>query len=150
MNLENKKFSAASKVSDLRSEVNSFIIDNLNRIGINNISVSHGNILFMLIKYKSLTMKELAGKINRDASTVTSLVKKLEKNEYVVITENAKDTRSKIVSLSSKSKSIKEDFFNISENLNESLWDGINEEDAYVFMECLDKMIENIKKSSKK
>lgn len=149
MNLKEKKYGTASRISDLRTEVNNFIIQKLNSIGVENITVSHGNILFTLFKYESLTMKELSEKINRDASTVTTLIKKLHKNDYVVIKENTSDTRSKIVSLSSKTLSLKDDFMRISEDLNESFWEGINDEEAQVFMKCIDKIIENFKIAQK-
>lgn len=146
MDLDINKNSVASKVSDLRGEVNAYIRERLSILEIKNISVSHGNILFTLFKYKSLSMKELSRKINRDASTVTTLVKKLEKNDYVIIKENASDTRSKIVSLSPKALFLKDDFLAISKDLNESIWDGINDEDAQVFMHCIYNMIKNFKK----
>jgi DNA-binding MarR family transcriptional regulator len=140
-----EKNAVASKVSDLRKEVNCYIVDRLSLLGINNISISHGNILFALFKYESLTMKELSVKINRDASTVTTLVKKLQKNDYVVIEGNANDTRSKVVSLSAKTLSLKKEFFQISKNLNENIWQDINGEETEIFMKCINQMIGNIK-----
>jgi DNA-binding MarR family transcriptional regulator len=145
VDLNIEKNAVASKVSDLRKEVNCYIVERLSLLGIENISVSHGNILFTLFKYESLTMKELSVKINRDASTVTTLVKKLQKNGYVVIEENANDTRSKVVSLSDKTLSLKEEFFRISMNLNDNIWQDISEEESEVFMNCIDKMIGNLK-----
>lgn len=133
-----------SRISHLRYLVNSLIDKELHNRGINDLHTSYGSIIYSLQKNGSLTMKELAKEIDRDKSTLTVLIKKLENNGYINLKPNQEDKRSKIVSLTKKGKSIKLDFKDISIKLNEVLWKAITEKEADTFELILNKMINNI------
>ncbi|MFT5873467.1 MAG: DNA-binding MarR family transcriptional regulator [Clostridium sp.] len=68
-----------AKVNALASDM---ILSELKKNGIIGIVTSHGDIIVSLLRNESLRMSELSEKIGKDASTVTSLIKKLNKLGY--------------------------------------------------------------------
>ena len=84
-----------SSISQLHTLTADFLIDELAKKGLSNIASSHGNILFQLSKVESLSMGELAQKINRDKSTTTVLIRKLIKENLVTECINENDKRNK-------------------------------------------------------
>ena len=66
-------------ISRIREVSNIFIVSELEKMGMKGIAPSHGGIIAILIEHRELTMTEIAEKINKDRSTVTTLVKKLNK-----------------------------------------------------------------------
>lgn len=130
-------------ISRIRENVNLFLINELEEIGLSGIAPSHGDIFTTLFKYDELTMTEIADNINRDRSTVTTLVKKLIKLGYVDSRENPEDRRSSLVFLTKEGKKLKEDFKRISYKLFEREYQGISEEERKVFLKILNKVHKN-------
>ena len=91
-----------SQVSHIHSLTEDFLKKRLAQNGFDDFASSHGNILFQLSVNKSITMKELAAKINRDKSTTTVLVRKLEQEGLVSVVPSPDDRRNKILSLTQK------------------------------------------------
>ena len=82
-----------SQVSHIHSLTADFLKKRLAQNGFDDFASSHGNILFQLSINKAITMKELAAKINRDKSTTTVLVRKLEQEGLVTATTDSSDKR---------------------------------------------------------
>jgi DNA-binding MarR family transcriptional regulator len=78
----------------------------LEKRGIENLVTSHADISAVLGISGELTFSEVAEKINRDRSTVTSLVSKLENLGYVRKRENDIDKRSSFLSLTKKGEGL--------------------------------------------
>ena len=93
-----------SLVSRIHSAAADFLIKRLAEKGLPDFASSHGFILFQLSAKDALSMKELAEKINRDKSTATVLVRKLERDGFVKTAPSPGDARSKLVSLTRKGK----------------------------------------------
>ncbi len=142
-----KKVIFPNTVSKVRANINKYILTELNKLGIENIAVSHGNILAILCKNESMTMKEIAKAIKRDASTVTTLVKKLEVNGYVKVYTKENDTRSKIVQISEKSLAIKNEFDQITKDLSSVIWNGLNNQEIEVLLKCMDTINNNLERT---
>ena len=102
-----------SLVSRIHSAAADFLIKRLAEKGLPDFASSHGFILFQLAAEDALTMKELADKINRDKSTATVLVRKLERDGFVKTAPAPGDARSKLVSLTRKGKALQEKAKNI-------------------------------------
>ncbi len=64
-------------IGKIHDKSNKFLIKELKKHNIKGIVPSHGDILGALCLADQLKMKELAGQINKDKSTVTTLVNKL-------------------------------------------------------------------------
>jgi len=137
---------ALSLISKIQENGNKFIIEKLNNNGIKELAPSHGDILAVLYFYGKSTMKEIADKIHRTKPTVTVLVDKLEKLEFVKREHSEKDNRYTYVTLTQKGKNFRPIFENISNNLNEKMFKNISDSDYEILEKLLNKILENIKK----
>ena len=108
--------SSISQVSHIHSLTADFLKKRLAQNGFDDFASSHGNILFQLSVNKSITMKELAAKINRDKSTTTVLVRKLEAEGYITGEADPADKRSRIIYLTKKGKKL------TATNLQQPFW----------------------------
>ncbi|WP_028856886.1 MarR family winged helix-turn-helix transcriptional regulator [Psychrilyobacter atlanticus] len=135
-------------ISKIREISNMFIISELEKLGIKGIVPSHGDIIVTLIKHKELTMTEIAEKINKDRSTVTTLIKKLNKIGFTATKKNENDQRSNFVFLTSKGKELEEGFNQISERLYDIQFDGVTEEEKDIFRKILIKIYNNFKQEN--
>lgn len=131
-------------IGRIREKTNNFIITELGKLGMNGVVPSHGDILATLFQYKELTMTEIANKIHRDRSTVTTLVNKLIKLGYVETKKNPEDSRSSLVYLTQKGKELEPDFKRISNMIFEIEYKDISEEEKQIFQNVLKKIYENL------
>lgn len=132
---------ALSLISKIHDKGNRFIIEQLNKNGIEGLVPSHGDILAILYHCKKLTMKEIAEKIHRTKPTVTILVDKLEKLGFVKRDRSSEDSRVTYILLTSKSEGIKPIFDKISEDLNKMLYKNLSEKEAKILDNLLEKML---------
>lgn len=135
--------SSISKVSHIHSEAADFLYHKLAEKGLPEFISSHGNILFQLSQNKSLTMGELAKKINRDKSTTTVLVRKLENAELVKTSSFADDKRTKIVTLTDKGKEYNQLTSSISKDLINTFYKGFSEQEKIQFFSFLERIEQN-------
>jgi DNA-binding MarR family transcriptional regulator len=130
-------------IGKVRVLINQFIISELKKKGINGIVPSHGNIILSLLENNSLTMSELADKIGKDPSTITTLVKKLNDFGYTQMIKDEEDKRVNRVSLTSKGKELEEAFIIISEQIHNKQYNNISDDEKEIFRQVLKKMIDN-------
>lgn len=130
-------------ISLIRQRANKFLLEKLEKIGLTNIAPSHGDIFFTLFKNDHLTKTELATKINRDRSTVTTLVNKLIKLGFIAEKENPEDKRSTIIYLTEKGKDLEEDFIRISQELYQIEYQGISDKEKKMFLRILNNIYQN-------
>lgn len=133
-------------MSRTKEYADALIVADLKLMGIEGLAPSHGDIMATLFKHDELTMSEIADKISRDRSTVTTLVKKLIKQGLIATRKNEADQRSSFVFLTSEGKEFKEGFIEISEKLYAIQYHGISEQDIQIFRRVLQKMKDNFKK----
>lgn len=132
-------------ISLIKRKVNEFLLKELKKIGVENIAPSHGDIFYSLFINKELNKTELAEKINRDRSTVTTLVNKLKKLGYLAEKGNSDDRRYTIIYLTEKGKKLESEFNRISEKLYKIEYQGVTEEEREVFLNVLNKILNNFK-----
>lgn len=135
-------------IGKIKVLMNQFIISELEKQGIIGIVPSHGDILISLLQNESLTMSELAAKIEKDPSTITTLVKKLNNLGYTQVLKDTIDKRANRVSLTAKGRAIETIFINISEKIYYKQYLNINEKEKDIFRNVLQKMIKNFKEES--
>ncbi len=133
-----------SKISGIRHKINTYLQHRLEELGCKGLVTSHGEILFRLFNYGPLTMSQMAKTIKRDPSTVTTLVNKLRKYDFITLVENQQDMRSKLIVLTPKGEAFEKEFNKISEDLNKNLLAGISENEQKVLLKILDKMDSNL------
>ena len=104
---------------------------------------SHGNILFQLSVNEKMTMGDLAEKINRDKSTTTVLVRKLEKDGFITGESDPADKRSRVIYLTEKGKDFNQTAHELSNELLSTFYKGFSEEEKNLFFQSLLKVKEN-------
>ncbi|MCU0849500.1 MAG: MarR family transcriptional regulator [Spirochaetes bacterium] len=117
------------EIGRIHYRVNKFLGVELEKHGITGIAPSHGEIIGSLLMRGPLTMKEIAGIVGKDKSTVTSLVSKLIDRGYVKKSENADDKRITIISLTRAGKALKPHYEEISSKLKSWAYSGFSEEE---------------------
>lgn len=129
--------SSISLFSHIHSITADFLSDKLKERGFPGFASSHGFILFQLSRNEHLTMSEISTRINRDKSTTTVLVRKLEKEGFISSTPDTNDKRSRIVKLTEKGKQFNSITEDISHELMETFYKGFSKEEKEIFFQTL-------------
>ena len=134
-----------AKVSQIHSLTQDFLKKKLALQGFDDFASSHGYILYQLSVNDGITMKELAAKINRDKSTTTVLVRKLEKAGLVKVQTDSADKRSKLLSLTQKGNEYNQMTKQLSQQLLDTFYKGFTQKEKEEFCSLLDKIKGNFK-----
>ena len=135
--------SSISFLSHIHTITATFLTEKLKKQGFNDFASSHGNILFQLNKNGKMTMSELAKAINRDKSTATVLVRKLEKEGFVSVINDKKDKRNKNILLSQKGMEYTKITTEISNELLSTFYKGFSNQEKQNFLEYLERIEKN-------
>jgi MarR family transcriptional regulator, organic hydroperoxide resistance regulator len=127
-------------IGRINYKVNRFLVKELKKQNLGEISPSHGEIIGSLLLRGSLQMKEIAEIIDKDKSTITSLVNKLISLDYVEKKKDVTDNRISNVSLTAKGKALKPIFVEISEKLETKAFQGISEQEREILNILLAKL----------
>lgn len=130
-------------ISSVRNRANEFIVDNLQKAGIENIAPSHGHILHNLYIKDGITMTEITQKIHKKKNTVTVLVDKLIRYGYIRKQTDDADRRTTRIFLTEKGRSIEAPYHNISKTLLETAYGNFDAEDKRTLIALLEKMLQN-------
>ena len=137
--------SSISLLSNIHSITADFLTERLKNKGFPDFASSHGNILFQLSVNEKMTMGELAERINRDKSTTTVLVRKLEKDGFITGEADPADKRSRIIYLTEKGKQFNKTARELSSELLGTFYKGFTEEEKEVFVQTLLRVKNNFK-----
>ena len=137
-----------SLVSRIHSAAADFLIKRLAEKGLPDFASSHGFILFQLSAKDALSMKELAEKINRDKSTATVLVRKLERDGFVKTAPSPGDARSKLVSLTRKGKRYNDVTAELANDLLNIFYKGFSDAEKKNACSYLLRIAENFSRSA--
>ncbi|MBP5602954.1 MAG: MarR family transcriptional regulator [Treponema sp.] len=137
-----------AKVSQLHSITADFLKKRLSEKGFDDFASSHGYILYQLSKNPEITMKELSAKINRDKSTTTVLVRKLEQAGLVKVTVDSNDKRNKLLALTSKGTEYNQMTQELSEELLATFYKGFSEDEKRDFCGYLNRIKDNFTRTS--
>ena len=137
--------SSISLLSNIHTITADFITDKLKERGFPDFASSHGNILFQLSVNEKMTMGELSEKINRDKSTTTVLVRKLEKDGFISGEADPTDKRSRIIFLTEKGKQFNKTARELSKELLGTFYKGFSEEEKNNFFQTLLRIKENFR-----
>jgi len=129
-----------TNISVTRRLINNYLVHEMNKVGMENIATSHGDIIVALFNSENLTLKQLSIRIRRDKSTVTALVSKLVKSGYVKLVVNEQDRRSKYIYLTEKGMRLEKPFIEISNNLNKILLKDLDENEVLILIKLLNKI----------
>lgn len=129
--------SSISLLSHIHTITADFLIEKLKERGYTDFASSHGNILFQLSVNEKMTMGELSEKINRDKSTTTVLVRKLEKDGFITGDAAPNDKRSRIIYLTEKGRQFNATAQELSSDLLGTFFKGFTENEKEEFFKTL-------------
>ncbi len=129
--------SSISLLSHIHTITADFLIEKLKERGYPDFASSHGNILFQLSVNEKMTMGELSEKINRDKSTTTVLVRKLEKDGFITGDADPNDKRSRIIYLTEKGKQFNATAQELSSDLVGTFFKDFTENEKEEFFKTL-------------
>ncbi|MBL4625877.1 MAG: MarR family transcriptional regulator [Flavobacteriales bacterium] len=104
---------------------------------------SQGKVLRFIDIHEKVLPKQIAEYYNLDKGSVTSLIKGLEKNKFVIRESHPTDKRCFYLSLSAKSKKIIPELNLIFQNWSSLLMSNFSEEEEKQLMVSLQKMTDN-------
>ncbi|GEM45497.1 MarR family winged helix-turn-helix transcriptional regulator [Deinococcus cellulosilyticus] len=134
---------AISLISRIRGKVNQFIVSEMAEAGMEGLGTSHGDILYALFRSTRLTMAEVAQRIGKDKSTVTSLVDKLARLGYLVRERDTGDSRVVYLELTQKGKDLEPVFEEISRDVLERFYLNISDQERENLLGILKKIHSN-------
>ena len=137
-----------SVISKINNQMNQFIHTRLQEEGYDKLHVSHGSILINFIDKNKHNYKELSKKINKSPQTMTTLIRKLEQENYLKINKDVNDKRNKIVTITDKGKEFIPVMLKISEELYQIQYQNINSNEVSSMRDTLNKIISNFGESN--
>ena len=131
-------------IGRISDKANRFLVQELRARKIEEIGPSHGDIIGLLCMEDQLPMRELATRIRRDKSTVTSLVNKLVRLGYVEKEKDPGDHRVTRVRLSEKGKSLKPEIVEIGRQLRARAYRNLSGPERRTLLELLTRVHESL------
>lgn len=93
-----------------------------------------------------INQKDLESVVNIRKSTISGILDTMEKNKIIKRVPSKEDGREKLICLSDEATSFQKEIFESLRSIEESLIEGIDEEDMKVFFKVIDQMRNNLKK----
>lgn len=135
---------AIGLIANIREKSAQFLNEELKKAGVEELNSSHGTILSALYDNDGqLTMNEISRYIARRKSSVTDMVRKLEKLGYIERKHDEKDARVINVSLTEKGEEFREIFLKISKALLEKIYVGFQDDEKEALVKSLVKIRKN-------
>lgn len=136
--------SVLSLISKIHSQSQDFLQKKMRESGLPEMVSSHGFILYKLSQTERMTLGELTAEINRDKSTTTALVKKLEELGLVQTRRCPLDSRKKYISLTENGKEYDKTTKALSTKLIETAYKGFSEDEKESLLQLLEKLSGNL------
>ena len=130
-------------ISTVRGQAYRFIQRELDARGMKGLAPSHGAILSALFRHEEIAMSDLAARIERDRSTVTTLVQKLVEYGYVARRRDPSDWRITYISLTPAGRALEPKFRAISRALIARTYSGFTREEKGELVDYLGRIREN-------
>ncbi|KAA1291393.1 MarR family transcriptional regulator [Leptospira interrogans serovar Geyaweera] len=130
-------------ISRIRDEFHKHLNQELKEKNLSPLTTYHADILFALVKKNKAQMQDIAKMINRDKSTLTALVDKLEVLGLVARTKDSEDQRIIHLELTPKADSVRPVLLGISRSLLGNLYRGFTENEKKELVRLLMKLYQN-------
>ncbi|MCT1797004.1 MarR family winged helix-turn-helix transcriptional regulator [Helcococcus kunzii] len=106
-----------------------------------NVTKSQWIALYYINREKSISQKNLATLMGAKESTVTGILNRVEKEDLIMRTEDKKDKRKNLLSLTEKGQELTEKLTDIAQEFRDACLDGVSLEEQEIFLKVLDKMV---------
>jgi DNA-binding MarR family transcriptional regulator len=131
-------------LTKIRQRLFAFLEEEMAAKNIDDIPPSYGHILFILDAKGPLSLLELARLAEKDKSTVSSAITRLEEKGYVVKVKGAGDGRFVKIRLTARAKKIRPVVWGISTAMNERLFRGLSQGEKSKLFELVGKVLKNL------
>jgi DNA-binding MarR family transcriptional regulator len=118
----------------------------MKKSGIDEINPAQGRILFVLWNKDEIPISELARRTQLSKSTLTSMLDRLEKADYVIRVPSRKDRRIILVKRTEKDKSLENKYIQVSNEMTNLFYDGFTSEEIDDFENYLKRILDNLAK----
>ncbi len=121
----------------------------LSEYGIEEFNGAQGRILFVLWENDNIPIRRLSEETGLAKTTLTSMLDRLEKSGYIVRSFDKSDRRTVKILLTEKAREMKSRYDLVSEKMSEIFYEGFSDEEILAFEEALGKILENLTKNRK-
>lgn len=105
---------------------------------------SQASVLFMLYQQDSMSQKELAAKLNITAPSITSMIQKMERDQYITREPDRHDQRVMRLTLTEKGKSCIQAVKDVADRMEDIMLQGMSLEEKLLFRRLLIQTGENL------
>ncbi|OXS28470.1 MAG: MarR family transcriptional regulator [Desulfovibrio sp. MES5] len=144
MKKQNNPGAIVALAAAIREQANTLILSSLSERGITDILPAHGAVLNALFKQSPMQMNELAEHIGRKKNTVTGLIATLEDRGYCRRESDPQDARAQLVFLSEKGEAMRQVQDEVSVELLQKIWTGIETQKQIECIQCLETILQNL------
>ena len=144
MKTQNNTGAIIALAAAIREQANTLILRSLSERGITDILPAHGAVLHALFKQSPMQMNELAEHIGRKKNTVTGLITTLEDRGYCRRESDPQDARAQLVFLTEKGEAMRQVQDEVSVELLQKIWTGIDTRKQKMCVQCLEKILYNL------
>lgn len=137
-----------SLLSRTVAAANRYLVQSMSEAGLDGLVPSHGDILAQLFAEDGIAMCDLANRIHRDPSTVTTLIKKLVASGYVHTQRSKADGRVTVVLLTERGHALEGGFRCVSQNMASAMNEGVSPEERAALRSTLEKMKSNFEEAT--
>jgi len=125
------------KLNRVRRKINRYYEEKLAQF---NITPPQFYVLSALWDKDEIRFKDLSKRLDMDGATLTGILDRMEKRNFIKRIEDPKDRRSVLVCLTLKSKEIRPQMIDIAQDLDAEFRKEVVEEDYNKLLEVLDKL----------
>ena len=108
------------------------------------------SVLFMLHQQDSMSQKELAAKLNITAPSITSMIQKMERDQYITREPDRHDQRVMRLTLTEKGKSCIQAVKDVADRMEDIMLQGMSLEEKLLFRRLLIQTGENLMNHERK
>lgn len=131
-------------LTSIRQRLFKFMEKGLSQRNIDGIAPSYGDVLFALDQGDTKTVLDVARYTNKDKSTISSVINRLEANGYVVKEKDSSDARFTNLKLTAKARKFKPAMLEISAEMNSRMFMGLTDDEKATLFSLLERISDNI------
>ena len=114
--------------------------------GIDEFNGAQGRILYVLWQNDEISISSLSAQTSLANTTLTAMLDRMENNGLIVRKFDPKDRRNRLIVLTEKARSLKDDYTRISRKMNEIYYTGFTETEIVQFESYLQRILHNLEK----
>jgi DNA-binding MarR family transcriptional regulator len=116
----------------------------LSNRNVEGVAPSYGDVLFALDQKECQTVQDVVKYTNKDKSTISSVLNRLETNGYVRKEKDTIDARITNLALTPKAKKLRPVLYEISRDMNNRIFIGLTHQEKETLFNLMEKILNNI------